>query len=278
MSNVCDNLSAVNTEYMFENEPDNKKTYFCQYPQCGKCFRFKSEIMRHMSTHTNNRPYVCPYNDCGKSFKRADALENHLRIHTRETPFICEYEGCGMGFTTKASLRYHILKHKDEKIYKCSYPGCNKAFITLFQLKQHEKSVSVHKKLTTNKTEGSYYEQSSESTSSFDASEAFIYSSAQPQKKVEPEPSIQFSSSFLFEDPTQQIDAKYERILKENEMLRQRLELSEKLLLTVLQQKMNTTDSGSLYNQQDSHSQAPDMFRESASYPFSSSLFASIDN
>jgi len=182
-----------------------------------------------------------------------------------------------MGFTTKASLRYHVLKHKDDKVYKCSHPGCNKAFITLFQLKQHEKSVSVHKKINTGKTEGSCYEFSPDSTSTIDASESFIYSYAQPTKKVELEPSFQLSSSFLFEDNTQTApDSNYSRMMKENEMLRQRLELSEKLLLTVLQQRM-TADSSSLFSSQ---TQAPDMFRDSASsYNFNNSgFFTSVEN
>jgi len=136
--------------------------------------------------------------------------------------------------------------------------------------------VSVHKKLNTSKTEGSCYELSPDSTSTYDASESFIYSYAQPTKKVELEPSFQLSSSFLFEDSSEeQVDTKYTRMIKENEMLRQRLELSEKLLLTVLQQRMNA-DSSSVFTGQ---IQAPDMFRESASFNnFDSGFLAPIEN
>lgn len=126
----------------------NKKIYNCLIPGCGKTFKFKSEMKRHLTIHSNDRPYVCTFPECGKTFKRADALSNHFRIHSRSTPFNCPVPECMSQFTTKSALRYHLLKHTGDKIFKCNYPGCNKAFITYAQLKQHEKASYYHQKVT----------------------------------------------------------------------------------------------------------------------------------
>jgi len=126
----------------------NKKIYNCLIPGCGKTFKFKSEMKRHLTIHSNERPFVCSFPDCGKTFKRADALSNHFRIHSRSTPFNCPVPECMSQFTTKSALRYHLLKHTGDKIFKCDYPGCNKAFITYAQLKQHEKTSYYHQKVS----------------------------------------------------------------------------------------------------------------------------------
>jgi len=94
---------------------DDRKKFVCKYSSCGKFFRYKSEIIRHIATHSESRPFVCHYDNCFKSFKRNDALENHVRSsHTKETPFACHYPDCGMKFTTHGSYRYHVLKHNKQ--------------------------------------------------------------------------------------------------------------------------------------------------------------------
>jgi hypothetical protein len=104
------------SESLFEiiAEEDRKK-FICKYQGCGKFFRYKSEIIRHIATHSESRPFVCHYDNCFKSFKRNDALENHVRSsHTKETPFVCPFPDCGMKFTTHGSFRYHVLKHNKQ--------------------------------------------------------------------------------------------------------------------------------------------------------------------
>jgi len=97
--------------YELVAEEDRKK-YVCRQQGCGKIFRYKSEIERHIATHSESRPFICQYDNCFKAFKRSDALENHIRSsHTKETPFACPFPECGMKFTTHGSFRYHVLKH-----------------------------------------------------------------------------------------------------------------------------------------------------------------------
>lgn len=272
-------LLADNFELDDHNSPTDKRSYQCPHSDCGKVFRFKSEIIRHQATHTDSRPFVCEFEGCSKSFKRADALENHFRTHTGETPFVCEFEGCGMGFTTKASLRYHTLKHKNNKIFKCNYPGCNKSFITMFQLKQHEKSVNVHKKICAH-TEDDFYESScsyDKNQADSDSGDSYMYPMYETKKLVETE----FSSSpsnYQFDDQYQnKLDGNVAALQNENELLKQRLEMSEKLLYMFLQQRMPTDNSLCLnqYNQ-GPVMQAPETFiNDQATYGFSG--FAQFD-
>lgn len=104
-------------------QSEGVKTYTCDYPNCTKTFRYKSEITRHIVTHSDQRPYRCPYKECNKGFKRMDALSTHVRLHTGDKPFKCPVGSCQMTFATKAGLRYHTLKHKNNKLFKCDYPG-----------------------------------------------------------------------------------------------------------------------------------------------------------
>jgi len=138
--------SSIGTNYE-EVSIGDKKVFRCLIPDCGKTFKFKSEMKRHQTIHSGERPYVCSFPDCGKTFKRADALSNHFRIHSGKTPFDCPMSGCNLQFNTKSALRYHLLKHKGEKSFKCSHPGCGKAFLTFTQLKQHEKASYYHQKV-----------------------------------------------------------------------------------------------------------------------------------
>lgn len=130
-----------------EIQESNKKIFNCLIPGCGKTFRFKSEIKRHLTIHSAERMHTCPFPNCGKNFKRADALKNHARIHNTTTPFICPVPECLAEFTTKSTLRYHLFKHTAEKIFKCDYPGCDKSFITYAQLKQHSKAFNYHQRI-----------------------------------------------------------------------------------------------------------------------------------
>jgi hypothetical protein len=93
---------------------NDKKIYNCLLPDCGKTFKFKSEMKRHLAIHSNERPFTCAFPDCGKTFKRADALSNHFRIHSKSTPFDCPVADCKQQFNTKSALRYHLLKHNGE--------------------------------------------------------------------------------------------------------------------------------------------------------------------
>lgn len=110
------NTPSEHSDTLFELvAEDERKKFVCKHPGCGKFFRYKSEIVRHAATHSESRPFVCQHENCFKAFKRNDALENHIRSsHTKETPFVCPFPECGMKFTTHGSFRYHVLKHNKQ--------------------------------------------------------------------------------------------------------------------------------------------------------------------
>jgi len=140
--------TPAQTKLYEEIQDGNKKIFNCLIPDCGKTFRFKSEIKRHLTIHSAERVHSCTFPGCDKTFKRADALKNHARIHNTTTPFICPVPECSAEFSTKSTLRYHLFKHSAEKIFKCDYPGCDKAFITYAQLKQHSKAFNYHQRIS----------------------------------------------------------------------------------------------------------------------------------
>lgn len=135
-----------------ETNQQGMRIYRCTFPECGRIFRFKSEITRHCFNHSSTRPFHCKHKGCNKAFKRLDALENHVRIHTKTTPFICNFPSCEEKFPTKAGLRYHLLKHKDERSYKCELPGCGKSFVTTSHLIQHQKTSAFHTKIASKRS------------------------------------------------------------------------------------------------------------------------------
>jgi hypothetical protein len=119
MSDYMQNYDILSTDFHDSSydlvAEEERKKFVCKHPGCGKIFRYKSEIERHVATHSESRPFVCQYDNCFKAFKRSDALENHVRSsHTKETPFACPFPDCGMKFTTHGSFRYHVLKHNKQ--------------------------------------------------------------------------------------------------------------------------------------------------------------------
>ena len=97
-----------------------KYTHKCE--QCDKAFTQKSNLDRHKFTHTGERPHKC--HQCEKTFRYKDNLENHLFIHTGEKPYQCEQ--CDKSFTRRFTLNQHLRTHTGEKPYQCGI--CGKKF------------------------------------------------------------------------------------------------------------------------------------------------------
>lgn len=56
---------------------DDRRPHQC--PECGKRFRFKSNLFEHKTLHQQSTPYVCIF--CNKSCRLKGNLKKHLQIH-----------------------------------------------------------------------------------------------------------------------------------------------------------------------------------------------------
>ncbi|VDC04182.1 unnamed protein product [Peniophora sp. CBMAI 1063] len=66
-----------------EGEEVGARVFVCEVEGCGKCFRRREHLKRHMlSLHTNDRPFQCP--DCDKVCNRRDNLVQHRKIHAQD--------------------------------------------------------------------------------------------------------------------------------------------------------------------------------------------------
>lgn len=87
-----------------------RRKFHCSH--CGKSFKTKSHLQRHILTHTGEKPYHC--NRCGAKFNQSSSLRNHIiALHTKEYPHFCNH--CNKGFLMPALLQKHLqTSHRDQ--------------------------------------------------------------------------------------------------------------------------------------------------------------------
>uniref|UniRef100_A0A8D2ZEN8 Transcriptional repressor CTCF n=1 Tax=Scophthalmus maximus TaxID=52904 RepID=A0A8D2ZEN8_SCOMX len=141
-------LSEVNAEKVVGNmkppKPTKikkkgvKKTFQCEL--CSYTCPRRSNLDRHMKSHTDERPHKCHL--CGRAFRTVTLLRNHLNTHTGTRPHKCT--DCDMAFVTSGELvRHRRYKHTHEKPFKCSM--CDYASVEVSKLKRHMRTHSGEK-------------------------------------------------------------------------------------------------------------------------------------
>ncbi len=125
----------------------SSKEFKCDFPDCGKIYRFKKCLINHKLSHGKEK-LKCDFIGCGyetynKSYLRAHRI-NHLGDITRKSYF-CKYHNCNAvfkGINPKKKLRNHQLRKHPElfpqiKEFKCSQNRC-------YYSTKHEKSFEYH--------------------------------------------------------------------------------------------------------------------------------------
>ncbi|XP_068112222.1 oocyte zinc finger protein XlCOF7.1-like [Hyperolius riggenbachi] len=107
-----------------------KKVFPCT--ECGKCFTYSLELIKHQQEHRKVRPYSCL--DCGRSYTQKSHLLNHQRLHTGVNTFPCLQ--CGRCFTLKSQFIQHMRSHTGEKPFSCT--ECGRCFAKKSTLDNHQ--------------------------------------------------------------------------------------------------------------------------------------------
>ena len=120
-------------------------------PFCSKIMKLKSDMRRHIRTHTGEKPFNCIY--CNQYFSRKSTLDTHVftfhnnknqwygkNFNLQNQPiklgrfeFACPF--CNKIMKTNADMLRHIRTHTGEKPFACNY--CNQSFTRKFTLDMH---------------------------------------------------------------------------------------------------------------------------------------------
>ena len=105
-----------------------------QCPICERYMMQKSDLKRHLATHTDTKEHMCPV--CSKTFTRKDSMLVHKRQHSNDYTFKCDL--CGRGFHSRVSLESHTRIHTGDRPFSC--PTCASTFRQKGDLTRHLQS------------------------------------------------------------------------------------------------------------------------------------------
>lgn len=111
----------------------------CGAADCGKSFKRKVDLERHLLIHLGMKNFACE--ECDARFTRKGDLVRHKRSHAKDASqrFVCDVPGCGKSYTLHNNLSRHKKTCHEQKRYPCSL--CDKAFTQTGDLKRH---MAVH--------------------------------------------------------------------------------------------------------------------------------------
>ncbi|XP_029923732.1 zinc finger protein 497-like isoform X2 [Myripristis murdjan] len=101
-------------------------------PQCGKCFIYRSQVIRHLRTHKSRRPAL--------RTSGAQQQRGQSGCHGDEPrpPRAHSCFQCGADFRSRAELTAHQRSHRSRPLYQCCQ--CDRRFRLLSSLTNHKQT------------------------------------------------------------------------------------------------------------------------------------------
>lgn len=103
----------------------------CLCSECGYLAKTPMRLRYHISSKHSARKFQCEF--CEKRFISMAHLQTHFISHGTNKTYLCNV--CGKSFNYSNSLEYHIRIHTGEKRYECEF--CSKKFRVSSALKRH---------------------------------------------------------------------------------------------------------------------------------------------
>ncbi|KAF5260501.1 hypothetical protein FOXYS1_8834 [Fusarium oxysporum] len=115
-----------------------KKNFKCRVEGCGKSFGLAGNRNAHEALHSNDRPFLCETviddRKCGKAFKTKVELTRHVLTHSEEKLVKCNK--CTLRFVSTARLNSHMREvHSDVRRFECG--TCGERFKRKEHLQKH---------------------------------------------------------------------------------------------------------------------------------------------
>lgn len=97
------------------NDPNSSLLLVFKCKVCGKGFKHRRSLNRHVKLHSGEKNFKCPL--CSTAFARSDHLKAHIRTHNNTKPYRCSV--CHCGYSTQAALKVHIAHHHSKSKFRC---------------------------------------------------------------------------------------------------------------------------------------------------------------
>ncbi|OXA47438.1 Zinc finger protein 91 [Folsomia candida] len=137
---VCSTPSNLRKHVNTVHNKTERPRFPCGFPGCGKTYSSKNALSIHMRAEHAENPTRFPCTLCGKECKAKSDLERHISTHTTEKTYTCST--CGRSFGHRTTLTRHEVTHLEtstRRIFKCEL--CPHASFRKAHLQTHVQSV-----------------------------------------------------------------------------------------------------------------------------------------